>query len=311
MKKLIPYFIITVCAAFIHTSVHAAEGGYSNYIPGFYGDIALATEPPTEFSMRNDVYSYSADTSRTVRGGQVELNADLTLTYDYLTFLHKPGIELLGAQFAYGAAFAVGKIELDADISLVPGPGSVAFSDSESGIGDITLIPFALYWNDEKLHYSFSNYVVVPVGEFENDQALNPSLNYWTIEFDFAMTYLNEETGQDYSLVLGYGYNAENDDTNYQSGDEVHIDYVVNQFLSEEWAIGLNGFYLKQISGDSGSGALLGDFKAEAAGIGPVVMWMPKSLGGNKAFIAKWLHEYDAENRLEGDHVFLSFGMSL
>ena len=79
----------------------AAEGGYSNYIPGFYGDLALATELPTEFSIRNDVYYYSADTSRSARSGQVELNAELTQTFNFLTFLHKPGIEFFGGQYAY------------------------------------------------------------------------------------------------------------------------------------------------------------------------------------------------------------------
>jgi hypothetical protein len=136
-------------------------------------------------------------------------------------------------------------------------------------------------------------------------------LNYWTFETDFAMTYLNQETGQDYSIVLGYGYNAENDDTDYQSGDEAHIDYVFNQFLSESLAIGLHGFIYRQIRGDSGDGAILGDFKAEASGIGPAIMWIPPKYEGEVAFVAKWLHEYHSENRIEGDHVFLSFMMSL
>ena len=34
-------------------------------------------------------------------------------------------------------------------------------------------------------------------------------------------------------------------------------------------------------------------------------------LEGKVAFVAKWLNEYHAENRLEGDHVFLSFMASL
>jgi hypothetical protein len=32
---------------------------------------------------------------------------------------------------------------------------------------------------------------------------------------------------------------------------------------------------------------------------------------GGVAFVAKWLNEYDVENRLEDDHIFLSFMMSL
>jgi hypothetical protein len=85
---------------------------------------------------------------------------------------------------------------------------------------------------------------------------------------------------------------------------------MINQFLSESWALGIHGFYLKQLTGDSGSGAVLGDFKAEAAGIGPAILWIAKVAGQDVSFIAKWLHEYHAERRIEGDHVFISFALS-
>lgn len=51
------------------------------------------------------------------------------------------------------------------------------------------------------------------------------------------------------------------------------MDVVFNQFFSESFAAGIHGFYLKQITGDSGEGAVLDDFKAEAAGIGPALLW--------------------------------------
>ncbi len=84
---------------------------------------------------------------------------------------------------------------------------------------------------------------------------------------------------------------------------------MFNQFFSETFAVGLHAFYLKQITGDSGSSALLGDFKANSAGIGPAVLWATKLGDQDVSFIAKWLHEFDAENRLEGDHLFLSFAL--
>jgi hypothetical protein len=52
-------------------------------------------------------------------------------------------------------------------------------------------------------------------------------------------------------------YNTENDETDYQTGQEIHVDLALNQFLSESFAIGLLDFYLKQITGDSGRGATL------------------------------------------------------
>ena len=45
----------------------AIEGGYSNYIPGIYGDLALAVEPADGLSFRNDLYFYSAEGDGSVR----------------------------------------------------------------------------------------------------------------------------------------------------------------------------------------------------------------------------------------------------
>ncbi len=63
------------------------------------------------------------------------------------------------------------------------------------------------------------------------------------------------------------------------------------------------------ISGDSGSGALLGNFKAEAAGIGPALLWTINVGNQNILLIAKWLHEFHAKNGIEGDHIIASFAL--
>jgi hypothetical protein len=174
----------------------------------------------------------------------------------------------------------------------------------------LTLIPGILFWNHGSFHFTLSEYIIAPTGKYDTDDLANTGLNYWTFDTNVAVTYLNEKTGQDYSLNIGYNYNTENSDTDYQTGEEIHIDYMVNQFISESWAIGIQGFYLKQVTGDSGDGAILGDFKAEAAGVGPAVLFNTNSFGREITFIAKWLHEYHAERRMEGDHIFASFAMS-
>jgi hypothetical protein len=293
---------------FNNKNVFASEGGYSNYIPGFYGDLALAVAPDDGLSMRNDVYYYGAEASKSVRSGNAQVEVDIELNFDYLTFLYKPGVEIWGGQYAFGGTAVYGKMDIDAQLNV--GSTSIGINDKHTGLGDLTLTPAIIYWNKGNYHWAWMNYIVIPTGDFDKDETANTSLNYWTFETDFALTYLNLDKGQDYSLVVGYGYNTENDDTDYQSGDEVHVDFVLNQFLSESFAIGIHGFYYKQIGADSGDGALLGDFKAEASGLGPAFQWIPKKYGGKVALIAKWIKETHAENRLEGDHVFLSVAMS-
>lgn len=289
------------------TSAQAAEGGYSNYVPGLYGDFAAAVEPPSKLTIRNDIYYYNADERRSIRSGLLEADAELNILMDFLTILYKPEVEILGAQYAFGALIPFGHMDIDAGVNI--GGQQVRWDDSDFGLGDITLIPAVLFWNQGNFHFTLAEYIVTPTANYDSDDLANTGLNYWTFDTNFALTYLNMETGQDYSINIGYNYNTENTDTDYQTGEELHIDYMINQFLSESFAVGLHGFYLRQLSGDSGDGAVLGSFKAEASGIGPAALWTTEISGREVSFIAKWLHEFDVENRMEGDHLFFSFAM--
>lgn len=281
----------------------AAEGGYSNYIPGSYGDFAAAMVPSTPLTIRNDFYYYNADIDKTLRNSRLELDAELTMALNLTTIVYKPDVEVFGAQYVFGAVVPLIKTEFDASIN------DISESYDTSGIGDITLVPAAFYWNSSNFHYSLAQYIVTPSASYDVEDDLNPGLNYWSFDTNFAATYLNLETGQDYSVNLGFIHNTENSETDYQTGNEVHIDYMFNQFLSETLAVGIHGFYLKQVSGDSGKGATLGSFKGRAAGIGPAVLWSTMVGQSQVSFIAKFLHEYKAENRLEGNHAFVSFAV--
>jgi len=307
-RILVPVFVLVILLSPLTVAyVQAAEGGLSNYVPAFYGDFALAVAPPDGLSFKNDVFYFSGDIGGSLRSGLVEAQADVTLVYDYISFLYKPESKFFGAPMAFAVTQPIGYVDVDADIRV--GPSTTNLSDDQTGIGDTTL-SFILYGNRDQLHYSLGNYLVMPVGDYDVDEIANTGLNYWTYEVDIAATYLNEETGQDYSVVAGYGYNTENDDTDYQSGDEVHVDYSLNQFLSESFAVGINGYFYKQVGGDSGSGAVLGSFKGEGAGIGPAIFYSKKISGKDVYFIAKWVHDYHAENRVEGDYAYASFALS-
>ena len=303
MKKIITLILMIA----LPTGVFAAEGGLSNYIPAFYGDLALAMEPPDGFSFRNDLFYFSGDIGDSIRSGSIEANVDVTLVYDYLTFLYKPKFKVFGAPVAFAVTPAIGHADIKADIRVEA--LSANFNDDHTGLGDTTLSAI-LYWNHEKFHFSLNNYIVSPTGDYDEEDLANTGLNYWTFEVDVAATYFNEEKGRDYSVVVGYGYNTKNDDTDYQSGDEVHLDFVLNQFFTESFAIGVNGYFYRQIGADSGDGALLGSFKGEGAGIGPAIYFMKKISGKDVYFIAKWIHDYHAENRIKGDYVYASFAFS-
>ena len=284
-----------------------AEGGYSNYIPGTYGDFAVAVAPEPGLFVRNDLYHYTADQSRAVLQGRARADVDVSFTLDLITAFYSTNLELFGGKYAFGALVPIVRTDIEARASSVF--GTVKIEDDATGLGDITLIPWSLFWNFGKVHLNFAEYIITPTADYDTDNLANTGLNYWSFDTNFALTYLDSERGHELSFDVGFIYNTENADTDYQTGTEVHLDYMLNQYLSESFAIGIHGFYLKQISGDSGDGAIFGDFKAEAAGIGPALLWVPKIFGKDVNIIVKWLHEFHAENRLEGDHLFASFAL--
>jgi hypothetical protein len=69
--------------------------------------------------------------------------------------------------------------------------------------------------------------------------------------------------------------------------------------------LGFSAYYYEQVSGDSGSGATYGDFKAKTAGLGPAFSFVSKVGGKDTVLEAKWLHETDTRNRLKGDVAWL------
>jgi hypothetical protein len=255
------------------SSLVAAEGGYSNYIPGTYGDFGVALAPDPGLLLRNDVYYYTADESRAVLQGQARVDVDVSFTMSLLTALYTTDLEVLGGKYALGALVPIVRTDIDANTE-VGGMKGPSISDDKTGLGDLTLIPLSIFWNFENFHFNFAHYIITPTADYDEDDLANTGLNYWSFDTNVAATYLDPERGHEFSLNLGHIYNTENNDTDYQTGQEIHLDYMANQYFSETFALGVHGFYLKQITGDSGDGAIFGDFKAEAAGIGPALKYL-------------------------------------
>jgi len=285
----------------------ASEGGASNYLPGLYGDFGVAVAPDPGLYVRNDFYYYMADGKgeRFVQSEQLRAGLDLDTFAYLLTGFMVLDKEILGGRYAFGADLPVIYADLSGEIVL--GETRVPFDDDRVAVGDPGLIPVSFFWNFGNFHLNLYESIIVPIGSYNKDRLVNAGLNYWSFDTNLAATYLHADRGHEISACFGYIYNTKNDDSDYHTGQEIHLDYMLNQFLSETLALGVHGFYYKQITGDSGGGALLGDFKGEAAGIGPAVMWATQVKGVGLILAAQWLHEFHAKHRLQGDHLFLNF----
>ena len=112
-------------------------------------------------------------------------------------------------------------------------------------------------------------------------------------------------------------FSAENDDTNYKTAPEMHLEVAALQHLPNGLAVGAQGYWYQQTGDDSGAGAdqikaLTGASKLEARvfGIGPMVTYRTKVGEHTVSAKLKYVHEFGAERRLESDVISLSVAFS-
>lgn len=92
-----------------------------------------------------------------------------------------------------------------------------------------------------------------------------------------------------------------NDAPQYQNGIDFHVDWAASKFLTKNLQIGIAGYYLHQLTADSGAGARLGDFKGRVFGIGPQVGFIIPISDGYQGYLnLKAYKDIGAENRPEG-----------
>jgi len=304
-----------VLLAAMSTLSVADEGGVSFWLPGQMGSFSAVQADPG-WSLATVYYhsSTSAGGDKTFpRGGRITAGLDVAADLVFVIPSYAFAEPVLGAQAALSMAGAFGKVKVDVNATLT-GPGGSALSgsqgDSLTSVAD--LYPMgSLKWNRGVHNYMAYTMLGVPVGSYEVGRLANLGTNHWSADVGGGYTYLNEKTGREFSAVLGFTYNFENSDTQYKNGIDGHLDWAASQFLSEKTHVGLVGYFYQQLTGDSGAGATLGDFKSRVSAIGPQVGYF-FPVGGKKWYLnLKGYYEFDAQNRPEGWNAWLTLAIPL
>jgi hypothetical protein len=308
LKRAVARLGVLSCLLFSQSAA-ASEGGAAHYMPG-----ALATLidlfPTQPGWVAEAIYlNYEADTPSLkvlpvagIKTLGLEIDMDAMILGGFYTFEE----QVLGAHFSIGAMLPYIWMTAEGEIETVIGDRKVR--DSEQGFGDITLIPAMLAWRNGPWQYDLGLMLYAPTGEYDVGRLANPGLNYWSINPVGGVAYNNPETGFNAALHGGFMFNTENQDTDYESGTLFHLDGSIQQLLPAGkgfLSLGLEGFWLQQVSADSGQRPILGDFKGRSAGIGPVLGYLLPM--GDENFVAelRWLPELETKNRVEGDYIWL------
>jgi hypothetical protein len=302
----------------VPATAHAADGGAGVYLLGKRGPLA-AFVPKPGWYLTNDVFYLSADRSElTPLGNRLVGDVDAEALINIAQFTFVADTAVLGGRLAFSAVLPYGNVDVSAT-GTVQGPGGITMErdidDSVTGLGD-PAVGASLGWKrrtgDRFRAWSTYGSVFIPVGDYELGRIANVGKNRWAVDVGGAYTMANFKRGRELSSVLGFTFNGDNEDTDYSTGTEMHLEVAGKQHLPNHWSFGVVGYWYEQLTGDSNNPEILGDFKGRAIALGPEVSYQfvqnPKR---PVTLDLRWYHEFEVKNRLEGDSVFLTISFPL
>jgi hypothetical protein len=315
LRKVAALTAVYAVASFAPVPAMADNGGLSFWLPGTFGSLAAAPGVPgwaystiylhvqqsagggKDFQQRGSIVAgLTARADAVVQG----------LTYVFAT-------PVLGGQAAISVLGAPGNVSAGIDATLTGPRGNTisgSASDNRTTFADV-FYQGSLKWNQgvhNEMVYVTGN---IPSGTYDSSRLANLSFGFTAVDAGAGYTYLDPKTGHEFSVVGGLTYSFMNHDLQYQNGVDFHVDWGASQFISKSVQIGLAGYYFQQLTGDSGSGAKLGEFKGRVLGIGPQIGFLfPVSESYSGYLNLKGYKDFAAENRPEGWTAWVTLAIS-
>lgn len=339
---------LAVAGALASAPARADETGNGHYTPGTFGYSAGIVPPERGFYYTNYQTYYEGSVLATKSlpiGGLVRNGVKTVLFGEILNPLYVTGAKVLGGTLA--ATVVVPFIYLDNTALSSTGSSLSITEDTNFNLGDIYVAPVVLGWDRGNFHWNVMGGIYAPVGEWKFGQLSPTGKNYWTFEPATGFTYLNPKSGWEISTFQGVDFNTINPGTNYQSGIDYHLDWVIAKHVTRaveppdnaaalkargpsdagtekggddrrprkpavmDVAPGIGGYFYYQLTGDSGAGAVLGPFKGRVFALGPTLQGTANFSGKPVTFQLKVLKEIHTEHRTQGVSSWANLSLKL
>jgi len=190
---------------------------------------------------------------------------------------------------------------------------------SEMGIGDIEVSPL-LHWEiGDHQAVTLAPTIVLPTGDYNAAQRVNPGYGNF-VTFRPSVQYAFIGDGWDIGGRAVLSFNTRNKDTGYYSGTMFNLDWQLMKFVSDDVRVGVQGYFVRQLGKDTQdltglnpalatTSNLTNGNKASVNAAGPAIGWLKN--GGEMLLEGKFLKEFDARNRTEGQAFWLTVSKPL
>jgi hypothetical protein len=194
------------------------------------------------------------------------------------------------------------------DSDLVPG--------DNDGMGDLLVGPY-LQWdpimgkNGPVFMHRIELQTIWPTGRYTDEKILNPGSNHFSFDPYWAATYFITPAWT-VDWRLHYLWNADNDDPfvglpgnpgSIDVGQAVHANFSSSyELLPKQLRVGVNGYYLQEITESEIEGVAQG--REQVLALGPGALW---SFSQNTHLFFNLYFEMATHNRPEGEFAVLRF----
>jgi hypothetical protein len=186
---------------------------------------------------------------------------------------------------------------------------------AQDGFGDLLVGPY-LQWNPimgangPVFMHRIELQTILPTGDYDEKTAINPGANVISLDPYWAATWFATPKCT-VSWRVHYLWNDQNDEPNTpmaedsQAGDAIHANFATEyEVIPKQLRLGVNGYYLSQLSNSEVNGQEIADSKEKVLGIGPGALW---SFSQNNHLFLNAYFESGAENRPEGERINVRF----
>lgn len=309
------FILMTTAASVALASVNqagAAENGRGVYLLGFNTTMAGFQPPPgVYFSDYTYLYHGTAGGSLSLPdGGRVVTGIEAWSALNMPIGMWVLPQEVLGGHFAVAAIAPFGYSDVSANAEITPLGVKLGVGDHSFTFGDPLLVA-SLGWAKDAFFWKVYSMLNIPIGDYKKGRLSNIAFHHWAGDIGVAGTWLEPTTGIEVSSTVGFTFNAENPATNYKTGTEFHAEAALLKHMGKSFAFGLTAYHYQQLTGDSGSGAVLGGFEGRTTGVGAIVSTgtlIGQTPVGINAYV---MQEYGVKNRLTATVGFLTVSLPL